>query len=359
MRIAQIAPLYESVPPRLYGGTERVVHYLTEELVRQGHRVTLFASGDSRTNARLISAYPRGLRLDPVRPDPVAVHFLLLEAVFARVQEFDILHFHIDYLHFPVSNRTGIPSVTTLHGRLDAPVHSALYRAYPDLPLVAISHAQRASLSGVHWQGTVHHGLPPDLLRPGAGDGGYVAFVGRVSPEKGVDKAIEMARRAGVQLRIAAKVQDTDQEYFDSTIAPLLNGDHVEFVGEIDEQRKAEFLGKARALLFPIDWPEPFGLVMIESLACGTPVVAFRRGSVPEIIQDGVNGFVVESVQQGAEAIGRLDELDRTVCRRTFDSRFSVQHMVSAYLHIYDQVLALSTPQIQSSGTYDVRRYRG
>jgi glycosyltransferase involved in cell wall biosynthesis len=360
MRIAQIAPLYESVPPHLYGGTERVVHYLTEELVRQGHEVTLFASGDSVTHARLVAPHPRAVRLDPACPDPVAVHFLLLEAVFRDVADFDILHFHIDYLHFPLSRRVAELHLTTMHGRLDLPEHVRLYRSYPELPLVSISHAQRASLEGVNWQGTVHHGLPPDLLQQGNGSGGYAAFVGRVSPEKGVDKAIDIAQRAGIHLKIAAKVQACDREYFDSRIVPLLKADGVEFIGEIDEAEKAGFLGNARVLLFPIDWPEPFGLVMIESLACGTPVVAFRQGSVEEIVEDGINGFVVDDADQAIAALRRIDEIDRSICRRTFDARFSVGRMTADYVAIYEQLRAVKPPvSIHTSGMRRVGSYRG
>jgi glycosyltransferase involved in cell wall biosynthesis len=337
MRIAQVSPLYESVPPRFYGGTERVVHYLTEELVLQGHDVTLFASGDSATCARLVAACSTAVRLDPKSVDGLAVHVLMLEKVFQSAADFDIIHFHIDYLHFPYSRRCTTPHITTLHGRLDIPDLKGLYREFSDVPLVSISDAQRKPLNWVNWQATVYHGLPPDLLPPGDGSGGYLAFLGRISPEKGVDRAVEIAGRAGMHLKIAAKIEKADRKYFETQVRPLFDLPYVEYVGEINEQQKAEFLGKAKAIVFPIDWPEPFGLVMIEALSCGTPVIAFRGGSVDEVLEDGVSGFVVESIDEAVEALGRLGELDRRRCRNVFESRFTAKRMVADYLKVYRQ----------------------
>ncbi len=287
MRIAQVAPLYESVPPKYYGGTERIVSYLTEELVRQGHDVTLFASGDSVTAAQLVPACPSSLRLDRSCEDQLAHHVLMLEHVVQRAAEFDVLHFHVDYLHFPFSRRQPTPHVTTLHGRLDIPDLVPLYREFNGVPLVSISDAQREPLPWANWLATVYHGLPPDLYRFRGEPGGYLAFLGRISPEKRVDRAIEIAQRVRMPLRIAAKIDAVDQAYFEREIEPLLDDPLVEYVGEIGETEKDEFLGNAQALLFPIDWPEPFGLVMIEALACGTPVIAYRHGSVPEVLDDG------------------------------------------------------------------------
>jgi glycosyltransferase involved in cell wall biosynthesis len=335
LRIAQVSPLYEAVPPKLYGGTERVVSYLTEELVAQGHDVTLFASGDSVTAARLVAGSKQALRLDRSCMDPLAHHMLLLEKVRQQAGDFDVIHFHVDYLHFPMSRRAGVPNVTTLHGRLDLPDLAALYREFSDIPVVSISDAQQALLPEASWVKTVYHGLPASLFRPGPGDGGYLAFLGRISPEKRVDRAIEIARRAGRSLRIAAKVDRADIEYFEHQIRPLLALPHVEWVGEITEDEKGKFLGGAEALLFPIDWPEPFGLVLIEAMACGTPVVAFPEGSVPEIIEDGVSGFLVDSVRDAAAAIERLPSLDRTVCRRVFEERFTAARMAANYVGIY------------------------
>jgi glycosyltransferase involved in cell wall biosynthesis len=338
MRIAQVAPLYESVPPKFYGGTERVVHYLTEELVRQGHQVTLFASGDSVTSARLIPSCPVALRLNPGGEDELAFHFVMLEKVFRASFDFDIIHFHLDYLHFPVSRRQEIPNITTLHGRLDIPTLKRLYREFSDMPVVSISDAQRHPLPWINWQGTVHHGLPLDLLGAGNGDGGYLAFLGRISPEKGVDRAIEISQRVGLPLKIAAKIDKSDYKYFETQIRQLLESPDVDYVGEIGELQKTDFLGNAKALLFPIDWPEPFGLVMIEAMACGTPVVAFHGGSVDEVIQDGVTGFIVDSVEQAACAVERIGDIDRGRCRRVFESRFSAARMVADYMNIYTRL---------------------
>ncbi len=335
MKIAQIAPLYESCPPQLYGGTERVVSYLTEELVRQGHEVTLFASGDSRTTAELCAPCPRALRLDPECRDAIAHHMILLNQVRRRADAFDILHFHIDYLHFPLSARNPRKTLTTLHGRLDLPDLQPLFREYQKMPLVSISNAQRQPLSWANWRGTVYHGLPPDLYSPGAGDGGYLAFIGRISPEKRPDWAIEIARRAGVPLAIAAKVDKVDRSYYKSWIKPLLKDPLVEFLGEIGEDQKGAFLGDAMALLFPADWPEPFGLAMIEAMANGTPVIAFRRGSIPEVVDHGTTGFVVDTVEEAAAAVSLAGKLDRTAVRQRFERRFSVERMAHDYVALY------------------------
>jgi glycosyltransferase involved in cell wall biosynthesis len=350
LRIAQVAPLYESVPPKLYGGTERVVSYLTEELVAQGHAVTLFASGDSTTAARLVPGSTQALRLDRSCVDPLAHHILLIEKVRQRAAEFDVIHFHVDYLHFPISRRAGVPHVTTLHGRLDLPDLVPVYREFQDAPVVSISDAQQALLPEASWVRTVHHGLPSGLFRPGPGDGGYLAFLGRISPEKRVDRAIEIARRAGRTLRIAAKVDRADIEYFERYIRPLLALPHVEWIGEISEADKAEFLGGASALLFPIDWPEPFGLVLIEAMACGTPVLAYPEGSVPEIIEDGVTGFLVQSVREAVAALEQLPSLDRAVCRRVFEERFTAGRMASDYVEIYERLAHGAGPVALAGG---------
>ena len=338
MRIAQIAPLFESVPPCGYGGTERVVSYLTEELVRQGHDVTLFASGDSRTKARLIPCCPRALRLHDGGCDAIALHFAMLERVVRRAGEFDILHFHVDYLHYPFTARHRRPNVTTLHGRLNIPELIPLYREFPDMPVISISNAQREPLPQANWQGTVYHGLPPDLHTYRPEPGNYLAFLGRVSQEKRVDRAIAIARRAGLPLKIAAKVDKADQEYFATKIKPLLDGPGVEFIGEIGGAAKDEFLGQARALIFPIDWPEPFGLVVIEALACGTPVIAWRNGSVPELMSDGVTGSIVEDIDAAVRAVGRLDQISRRRCRDVFEERFTAARMAAQYLEVYNRL---------------------
>lgn len=345
MRIAQVAPLYESVPPKLYGGTERVVSHLTEALVALGHDVTLFASGDSQTSATLVPICPQALRLNPQVVDPIAHHVLLIEKVAQRAEEFDIIHFHVDHLHYPLMRRIERPFVTTLHGRQDIGDLVPLYLEFADMPVVSISNAQRAPVPWLNWVGTVHHGMEVNLLPFSDDDGGYLAFLGRISPEKGVDRAIEIARRAAMPLRIAAKVDRADQEYFESEILPLLSDPGVEFIGEIGDHEKGEFLGNARALLFPINWPEPFGLVMMESLACGTPVVAFRCGSVPEVIDHGVTGFIVTSIDEAVEAIERIGELSRQKCRQVFEERFSAERMARDYLAIYRcQIARMTTP---------------
>ena len=345
MKIAQVAPLYESVPPQLYGGTERVVSYLTEELVRQGHEVTLFASGDSVTSARLEPVCPRALRLDSHSVDPLAHHILALERVARRLGDFDIVHYHLDYVHYPLSRRNRATTVTTLHGRLDIPDLAPLYREFTDMPVVSISDAQREPLPHANWVATVPHGLPPDLLPFRDAPEDYVAFLGRISPEKRVDRAIEIARRAGLRLRVAAKIDAADRDYFEREIAPLFDEPFVEFIGEIDETQKADFLGGARALLFPIDWREPFGLVMIEAMACGTPVVAFRGGSVAEVITEGESGFVVDNLDDAVAATTQAIGLDRRRCRASFDARFTAARMASDYEAVYRLLAARADGQ--------------
>ncbi|NOJ38780.1 glycosyltransferase family 4 protein [Bradyrhizobium australiense] len=351
MRIAQIAPLFESVPPRLYGGTERVVAYLTEELVRQGHQVTLFASEDSITSAELVPCTPRALRLDPDVRDPVPHHMVMLDKVRERADEFDILHFHVDYLHFPLFRSERGRTLTTLHGRQDLPDHMPFYRRFSDMPLVSISNAQRAPLPGANFVGTVYHGLPPGLHTPSHDrHGGYLAFLGRISPEKRPDRAIAIARAADLPLKIAAKVDKADEAYYRNVIAPMLDGGGVEFIGEINDNGKGEFLGGAAGLLFPIDWPEPFGLVMIEAMACGTPVLAFRSGSVPEIVEDGLTGRIVSDVDEAVRAVPELLALDRKAIRARFEERFSAARMAADYVKIYQKMLRRQTaPQLELS----------
>jgi glycosyltransferase involved in cell wall biosynthesis len=341
VRIAQVAPLYESVPPQLYGGTERVVSYLTEELVRLGHEVTLFASGDSETAAELIPVCPRSLRLGRGCVDQLAHHIRLLELVYQDLARFDLVHFHIDYLHFPLSRRHSFARVTTLHGRLDIPDLEPLYREYADEPLVSISDAQRRPLPWCNWRATVYHGLPLGLQTFRDRPGRDLVFLGRVSPEKGVDRAIAIAGRAGRKLRIAAKVDRADRDYYHDTIEPLIRraGPRVEFVGEVGGKDKDAFLGDAYALLFPIDWPEPFGLVMIEAMACGTPVIAWPRGSVPEVMEDGVTGFVVDDLDAAVRAVKRVAGLSRHRCREVFEERFSAPRMARDYLAVYRRLL--------------------
>lgn len=339
MRIAQVSPLYESVPPRLYGGTERVVSWLTEELVRQGHEVTLFASGDSLTNANLVSACPQALRLAPDCMDALAHHVHLIEQVMQRKDDFDVVHFHIDYLHFPLSRRGDLAQITTLHGRLDIPDLVPLYHEFLEMPVVSISDAQRRPLPWANWQGTVYHGMPVHKFVPSFDPGHYLAFLGRVSPEKGIDQAIQIALRSGMPLKIAAKVDRADKNYFEGHIKPLLAHELIEFVGEISDSEKNQFLADASALVFPINWAEPFGIVLIEAMACGVPVIAYPLGSVPEIIEDGVSGFLVHDEQEAARALQRLSTIDRRKCRRAFEDRFSVKRMAHDYLAIYDRVI--------------------
>jgi glycosyltransferase involved in cell wall biosynthesis len=341
LRIAQIAPLYESVPPRNYGGTERVVSHLTERLVELGHDVTLFASGDSRTSATLISPCPRSLRTDPRCVDAVAHHMIQLDQVVELADDFDIIHFHSDYFHLPLSKNLNLPSVTTLHGRLDIPDLFSLYRRYAAAPLVSISYAQRKPLPRAGWIGNVYHGYPLDLYKPRTQQGSYLAFLGRISPEKGPDRAIEIAIRAGMDLKIAAKIDRVDREYFEQKVKPLLKHPHIEFIGEINDREKSDFLGNAYAYLFPIDWPEPFGLSMIEAMACGTPTIAFRRGSVPELMCDGVTGFVVDDLEGALACIPRIPEVSRAACRACFEKRFTVDRMAAGYIDLYKRRLGL------------------
>jgi len=335
MRIAQVSPLYESVPPKLYGGTERVVAFLTDALIAQGHEVTLFASGDSSTQAALVPGAPRALRLGDGCREPIARHLEMLEEVCRRADDFDIIHFHLDYLGFPAARRCGVPHVTTLHGRLDDPELEPLFRSYCDTPLVSISNAQRAPLGFANWKATIYHGLPPDLYSFHPQPGRYLAFLGRLSPVKRVDRAVEIAHQLGMPLRVAAKINPEERDYYEREIAPLFAERNVEFLGEIGEADKDEFLGNAAALLFPVDWPEPFGLVMIEAMACGTPVVGYRRGSVSEVIRDGVSGYVVDSVEAAVAATARALALPRRRCRAYFERRFSVARMAADYLDLY------------------------
>lgn len=340
MRIAQVAPLYESVPPKLYGGTERVVSWLTEELVSLGHDVTLFASGDSMTKARLVTICDESLRLSPNCVDQVAHHLVLLEAVLREKDEFDLIHFHIDYLHFPLSKREKYTHVSTLHGRLDIPDLVPLYDVYRDIPVISISDAQRDPLPELNWQGTVHHGLPENSFTFYPKPGEYLAFLGRISPEKGVDRAVEIARLSGIPLKIAAKIDKSDQEYFDACIEPLIDGAQVEFVGELGFPEKNEFLGNAAALLFPIAWPEPFGLVMIEAMACGTPIIAYPFGSVPEVMKDQISGYIVPDLNAAVEAVKRIDQIDRKKVRKHFREHFTAKRMTEDYLRIYQRIIS-------------------
>jgi glycosyltransferase involved in cell wall biosynthesis len=341
MRIAQVAPLYECVPPKRYGGTERVVSYLTEELVRLGHEVTLFASGDSQTSARLVPACPRALWQVGNCRETLPHHVRLMELVFEDVSRFDVLHFHCDYLHFPLLRRHPCASVTTMHGQLHPPDLLPLLTEYAEVPLVSISDNQRSPVPWVNWRATIHHGLPRHLHAFREGPGDYLAFLGRFSPEKGADRAIEIARRAGMKLRIAGKIYPEEREYFASTIEPLLQKYRtwVDYIGEVGGKEKDDFLGSAAAVLFPIDWPEPFGLVMIEALACGTPVIGWRNGSVPEVINDGVSGFIVGSIDEATAAVGRLGQLSRRDCRRCFEERFDAARMVQDYLDVYRRLV--------------------
>jgi glycosyltransferase involved in cell wall biosynthesis len=343
MQIAQVAPLYESCPPQLYGGTERVVSYLTEELVRQGHEVTLFASGDSQTTATLRAPCERALRLDPQCKDPLPYHFISLHRLAQTADVFDIIHFHTDYLHFPLFAERWGKTLTTLHGRLDLPDLPPILREFAMMPLVSISNAQRAPMPWANWYATVYHGLPTSLYHCGGGDGGYLAFIGRLCPEKRPDWAIEIARRAGLPLTIAAKVDKVDRSYYKTRIKPLLKDPLVEFIGEIRDDEKGAFLGDALALLFPIDWPEPFGLAVIEAMANGTPVIAFGRGAVPEIVDPGVTGFIVNDIDEAVAAIPLAKALDRNAIRRRFEERFSVERMARDYLARYAEVLRRST----------------
>lgn len=349
MRIAQIAPLTEAVPPRLYGGTERMVHWLTEELVTLGHDVTLFASGDSRTSAKLKALWPKALRLDGSVMDANALHMVMLERV-RRLSDrgtFDLLHFHLDYYPFSLFMRQPTPFLTTLHGRLDLPEHQPVFSTFASVPLVSISDAQRQPVPDANWLATVHHGMPLNLLTPQPAKPGYLAVLGRIAPEKGVDRAIRIALRAEMPLKIAAKVDRGDRDYFESVIVPLLDHPRIEYLGEIGDDEKAAFLSGASALLLPIDWPEPFGLVIIEAMACGTPVIAYRRGAVPEIIEHGRSGFIVDDEPGAVDAVHRLGELDRRSIRLAFEARFTARRMALDYLALYRRLETLSQPQVR------------
>jgi glycosyltransferase involved in cell wall biosynthesis len=367
MKVAQIAPLIESVPPSLYGGTERVVFWLTEELVRQGHEVTLFATGDSMTSAELVPCVGGALRLDPSVRDPVPYYMLMLDRVRQRAQDFDILHFHIDCLHFPLFRPLAGRTVTTLHGRQDLPDLRPLYLGFSDMPLVTISDAQRRPIPNANFAATIYHGLPTNLYKPVFQPrGGYLAFLGRISPEKRLDRAIAIARAIGIPLKVAAKVDKVDEAYFREQIEPLLQEPGVEFIGEVNESQKGEFLGEAAALLFPIDWPEPFGLVMIEAMACGTPVLAFSCGSVPEIIDEGVSGRIVNTVEEAIVALPEILALDRRAVRRRFEERFSAARMANDYVRVYRALHAtapdrdeevMMSPRVEAAAANHTGRY--
>jgi glycosyltransferase involved in cell wall biosynthesis len=341
MKIAQVSPLFERVPPRHYGGTERVVSYLTEELVRQGHEVTLFASGDSRTAAHLVAPIPVSVRADAKRPSWLAHHCIELDMVAARARDFDVIHFHTDYLHFPLAGMLSVPHVTTLHGRLDLPELDPLFRHFHELPVVSISDSQRTPQPAANWRATVHHGLPGDLYDFSAEAGSYFLFIGRFSPEKRVDRAIEIAERCNTPIYVAAKVDEADTAYFDNHVKPLLQSPLVRYIGEIDEPKKRELLAAATALLCPIDWPEPFGLVMIEALSCGTPVVAYAHGAVPEILEHGVTGFIVHDQDEAVQAAKNIHAIDRKRCREAFEHRFTAESMAKSYLEVYRALLTV------------------
>src|ERR1700691_1035013 len=347
MHIAQIAPLTEAIPPKLYGGTERVVSWLTEELIALGHEVTLFASGDSVTSARLEAGWPRALRLDGGVRDPNGLHMMMLERVYQRAAEFDFLHFHLDYYPFSLFARQPTPFVTTLHGRLDLPEHQPVFDTFSSIPVISISNAQRRPVPQAKWVNTIHHGLPENLLTPQPVTPSYLAVLGRIAPEKGVDRAIKIAIRCGIPLKIAAKVDRADQEYCDEVIRPLMDHPLVEFIGEIGDHEKSDFLSGALGLLLPIDWPEPFGLVMIESMACGTPVVAYNRGSVPEIVDENLTGFIVEDEISAAASVKRLAQLDRGMIRKQFETRFTARRMALDYLAAYRNLIEASAPRIK------------
>jgi glycosyltransferase involved in cell wall biosynthesis len=339
MKIAQVAPLIESVPPRLYGGTERIVSYLTEELVRLGHNVTLFASGDSITSAELAICCTRALRLDPTVCDIIPHFMLMIDKVRERAEEFDVLHFHVDLFHFPLLRALAARTLTTLHGRQDLGDLKPFYSRFGEMPLVSISNHQRKPLPHANFVATIHHGIPPDLHQPSFEQGSYLAFLGRISPEKRPDRAIRIARAAGIPLKIAAKVDKVDEDYFRNDILPLIDDPGVEFIGEINEREKTKFLGEATALLFPVDWPEPFGLVMIEAMACGTPVLAFRCGSTPEVIEDGITGKVIDSEEEAIAALPEILSYDRRAVRQRFEERFTAARMAKDYVSVYRRLL--------------------
>jgi len=347
MHIAQVAPLTEAIPPKLYGGTERVVSWLTEELIALGHEVTLYASGDSVTSAQLEAVWPRALRLDGAVRDPNALHMMMLERVYQRAADFDFLHFHLDYYPFSLFSRQSTPFLTTLHGRLDLPEHQPLFDTFSSVPVVSISNAQRRPLPQAGWVRTVHHGLPERLLMPKPIKPSYFAFLGRIAPEKGIDRAISIARHCGVPLKIAAKVDNVDRKYFDEQIQPMIKPGNVEYIGEINDKEKSEFLSGAIVLLVPIDWPEPFGLVMIEAMACGTPVIAFNRGSVPEVIDDGLTGFIAEDINGAIGAVDRLGQLSREKIRKRFEERFTARRMAQDYLSVYRSLMDSVAPHLR------------
>jgi glycosyltransferase involved in cell wall biosynthesis len=347
MRIAQVAPLTEAVPPKLYGGTERVVYWLIEELVALGHNVTLFASGDSCTSAKLEPFWPRALRLDGSVRDPNALHMAMLEHVRRRADEFDFLHFHLDYYPFSLFSRQRTPFVTTLHGRLDLPEHQPVFDTFSSVPVVSISNAQRRPIPQARWVNTIHHGLPERLLTPQTIKPSYFAFLGRIAPEKRVDIAIRVAEHCGVPLKIAAKIDRADRDYYDEQIRPLMSSPYVDYIGEINDNEKSAFLSGALALFVPIDWPEPFGLVMIEAMACGTPVIAFNRGSVPEVVEDGVTGFIVEDEAGAIGAVDRLSHLSRKTIRERFEQRFTARRMALDYLAVYRELMEVGAPRLR------------
>jgi glycosyltransferase involved in cell wall biosynthesis len=340
VRIAQVSPLYESVPPKAYGGTERVVHFLTEQLVKNGHEVTLFASGDSVTSAELIAVCERSLRLHSEKSDHLAQHFIQLDEVISSRSKFDVVHFHIDFLHFPASKLLHYHHVTTLHGCLDQEGLPQLYKRYNQLPVISISNSQRTPVPDADWIANVYHGLPVDLFKPAYNRGSYLAFLGRISPEKGIEYAIEAAKQLNIPLKVAAKIDANDKVYFDTKVHALLNHPLIEFLGEINDNEKQDFLSNAIALLFPVNWSEPFGLVLIESIACGTPVIAFRNGSVPEIIDEGITGYIVESVDEMVSAVKKIDRISRSGCRKRFEARFTSEIMVKNYEQVYNMLLS-------------------
>jgi glycosyltransferase involved in cell wall biosynthesis len=354
MKIAQVAPLWESVPPKLYGGTERIVSYITEELVQMGHDVTLFASGDSVTAAHLEAVCPQALRLNTGIFNRDAPMMMLQERSLGAGRDFDVIHSHLDFLGFPLARRNPHPVVTTLHGRLDLPELQPVFREFAEMPLVSISNAQRRPLPWANWHATVHHGLPRHLYTPHSQHQGYLAFLGRISPEKRPDHAIEVAKRTGLPLRIAAKVDPADQQYYRSEIEPLLDHPLIEFIGEISDSEKDDFVGNALALVCPYDWPEPFGLVLIEALACGTPVLAYRRGSIPEVIEDGITGFVCENLSEMVAAVKRLEDIDRRRCRASFEERFTADRMARDYVALYERIIedrvAMTAPKVHALG---------
>ncbi|MEA2909353.1 MAG: hypothetical protein QOJ15_1434 [Bradyrhizobium sp.] len=350
MRIAQVAPLTEALPPKLYGGTERVVSWLTEELIQLGHDVTLFASGDSRTSAKLEAPWPRALRLDGSVRDANALHMVMLEQVRRRADEFDFIHCHLDYYPFSLFSRQSTSFVTTLHGRLDLPEHQPVFSTFSSVPVVSISNAQRRPVPNANWVRTIHHGLPERMLAPLPVSQQYLAFLGRIAPEKRVDRAIRIAQECGLPLKIAAKIDNADRDYYEESIRPIMGGPGVEYIGEIADHEKSAFLSGAVALLVPIDWPEPFGLVMIEAMACGTPVIAFNRGSVPEIVEDNLTGFIVEDEKSAVGSVYRVAELSRAKVRERFEQRFTAHRMAQDYLAVYRSLMDAEKPRLRLVG---------